>query len=140
MTILSTLKTLPLLAVLAVGTSVVPSLAVAGNHNAEPHKTQRSQHKANKHNRQHKERHAHANHRNQHVDHPRDRRHFKKHHQPRRVVHNRHYRGHKHVHNRYCHHPVSYRSYSHQPHFLSHSGLRLMLGLHTDNLDIVFHD
>jgi len=140
MTILSTLKTLPLLAVLATGTGLAPTLATAGNHNAETHRAQQSQHKANKHNRQHRERHAHTNHRSHHADHRQKKRHFAKHHQPRRVVHSRHYREHKHVHNRYCQHPVSYRYYSPQPHFLSHNGLRLMLGLHTDNLDIVFHD
>jgi len=50
------------------------------------------------------------------------------------------YRGHQHVHNRYCQRTTSHRFYVQQPYFLSHNGLRLMLGLHSDNLDIVFHD
>ena len=140
MTILSTLKTLPLLAVLAAATGLAPSLAIAGNHNTEPHKAQHSQHRANKHEQKHNKRHARANHRNQHVNHSGKKHHYNRHHQSRRVVHNRHYRSHKHVHNRYCQHPTSYRSYVQQPYFLSRNGLRLMLGLHTDNIDIVFHD
>ena len=140
MTIFSKLKTLSLLALVAAGTSLAPSLATAGNYNAEPHKAQHSQQKAKKHGQHKNKRYARTDHRNQHVNHPRKKRHFNKHHQLKRVVHDRHYRAHKHEHNRYCQHPTSHRSYAHQSHFLSRNGLRLMLGLHSDNFDIVFHD
>jgi hypothetical protein len=135
MTILSSLKTLPLLAVLATGTGLIPTLALAGNHNDEPHKA-----KANKHNQQQNNRYTRANHRNNSVNHQGKKRHFAGQNQSRRVVHNRDYRGHRHTHNRYYQQPVSHRSYVQQPHFLSRNGLRLMLGLHSDNIDIVFHD
>ena len=140
MTIFSSLKTLPLLAVLAAGIGSAPSLAIASNHNAETHKSHNTQHKSknNRYGYQHNNRHARANHRNQNVNHSRKKHHYNKHHKSHRVVHNYHYRGHEH--NRYCQHPTSYRSYVQQPYFLSRNGLRLMLGLHTDNIDIVFHD
>jgi len=142
MTIFSSLKTLPLIAILAAGIGLAPSLASAGTHNAESHKSQRTQHKTknNRHGYQNNNRHAQTNHRNRHAMHSGQKQRINKHNKSRHVVHNRHYRGNNHAHNRYCRHPISYLSNVQQPYFLSRNGLRLMLGLHTDNIDFVFHD
>jgi len=129
MTILSPLKALPLLAVLAAGFS--PGLALAEKHDGAKYNGQ-----------QHSERRAHSNRRDsQSVDHRRVQRNNNRHYEPRRIVHNRHYVEQKHVHSRYCQHHTNSRSYAYQPQrFISRNALGIMLGIHSDNFDIVFHD
>lgn len=137
MTIFSSLKTLPLLAALTAGIALIPAFAIAGNHHAEAYNSQHTQHKTRteKHAYQDK-RHAQTNYRNPRAMHSGQRRHANKYHKRHRVIHNREYRRYKHAHE----YPAHYRSYAQQAYFPARSGLRLMLGLHTDNLDIVFRD
>jgi len=153
MTILTPLKTLPLLAVLATGfaAGLTPGLALAGNHQGAQHKEQRAERgNANRHEQKQRgqysgERREQANrHNNPPAKHQRDNqyrenRYYTSRYQPRRVVVNNH--GRRHAHNRYYQHPVNPRAYAYQPHrpFNLH-GLRLMLGLYSDNVDIVLHD
>ena len=133
---LSTLKTLPLAAVMAMGLSLTPAITLADDGDRGRHK---------EHHGQQKEKPRHYNHGHQHRDydrhesrnHPKWKRHELKHvikHDIRNRDHHEHY--HRQPRDqRY----IIVPDYGHQ-HYLGLNDLRFIFGLHTDNVDIIFRD
>ncbi|MGB5397645.1 MAG: hypothetical protein WBN96_10895 [Gammaproteobacteria bacterium] len=138
MKLLTTLKTLPLAGVVALGLALVPAVSMAdkGDRGDKGHYSQQGgkSFKADK--RSHNDRGNHYGHTKKGHDkyaYNRGGRH--------QYGHDR--RGHGHVHS--YGHPVHNHTttvvhdYGHQ-HYLGLGNLRFMLGLHTDNVDIIFRD
>ena len=143
MKLLTTLKTLPLVSILALGLALAPTASMADKGD-RGQKERYSQHggksfKGDK--RGHKDRgHGYGHTKKGHDKHGYD----------RHGSHGRHQVGHAHGHghDRHAHHN-SYAGHSHNnyivrdygnQHYLGLGNLRFMLGLHTDNVDIIFRD
>ena len=134
MKLLTTLKTLPLVSILALGLALAPTASMADKGD-RGQKDRYSQHggktfKADK--RGHKDRgHGYGHTRKGHDKHSYD----------RHGSHGRHQVGHAHGygHDRHSHNNYIVRDYGHQ-HYSGLGNLRFMLGLHTDNVDIIFRD
>jgi len=154
MNINTPLKTLPLLAVLAVGLVLSPTLSMAGNGDRGHHKEKYShdigkshskghnkvQHRSNKHSvkthgKSHKDNHSHRSERHYSKGHGHYNKHayYKRGHHKHGYDHHKHYRGHSHT-----HYIVNDHYYSDG--LFDLDNLRFMIGLHTNNLDITFRD
>ena len=154
MNMIARFKTWPLLAALVTGFTLAPTLSMAGNNNERDKHAQHSQQRGDKHHAQQR------GHRNDHRNdrHPQQREQRRDQHRP----HVTHY-GTNRSHPVHGHHPghVVYRdrhhTHSHHPyarhghrHTIVHNSYRrpiyvpayprLMIGLHSDNLDIIFRD
>jgi len=129
---LTSIKTLPLLAVFATGLVLSPTLAMADDDDRghSKHRYSQENHQArgyaNKHGNRHGERHNGSRHYNKHYGH-RD-----------GYAHNKHYyrrddhRGHRHS-------TYIVNDYYDNDYYLL-DPLRFMIGLHTNNVDIIFRD
>ena len=132
----TTLKTLPLVGVLALGLALAPTTSMAdkgdrGHKDRYSHDGGKS-FKGGKHD---KRGHGYGHTKKGHDKHGHDR-------------HSRHQlghayghdiRGHRHGHSGHSHSTHVVHDYGHQ-HYLGLGNLRFMLGLHTDNIDIIFRD
>lgn len=162
MNMIARFRTWPLLAALVTGFTLAPTLSMAGNNNERDKHAQHSQHRGDQHHAQSRG-HRNGQYNGQHNDrHPqqREQRHEQRRDQHRpHVTHygtNRSYPGHR-------HHPghLVYRDRHHQHrhgnyarhghrHTIVHNNYRqpiylpayprLMIGLHSDNFDIIFRD
>lgn len=140
---LSTLKTLPLIGLLAMGLAL-PAVSLADEndhrgrdrvhkkhdggkgHQREHHKVHRSDRGHRNQGRHYNKGHKHGGHKQVHNRHyNRDHKHYGKHHRG----HKHHGHGHKHVDHVVVH-----------DHYDDYDRLRLMLGLHFDNIDIIYRD
>jgi len=151
MNIIKNLKTLPLLGTLALSILITPGLSAASDKDRGRHNNQYSQYErhTNNHGQQRQHRRHHNDHRQQHAHRGRE------HH-----GHNHHYRApvarvfnhssqrrhghahgnrHTHRHGHNAHHTHTSRAY-HPRHWLNMNNLRLMLGVHTDNFDLILRD
>jgi len=150
----TSLKTLPLLAVLAVGMSLSPSISIAGKGDHGKHKekySHNSGHKSGK--AHHRDNHrvnkqAYRSHGNSHrnnrghgsKDHHGSRHGHYKHHAYNK--HDNHGRGYvyNHAHGGHGHTSYIVNDYYYREPYYVLDPLRFMIGLHTDNLDIIFSD
>lgn len=148
MNIRSTIKSLPVIGILALGLALSSNAAMADKGDRDGHKgniTQQFSHQADKsHNntgkytKRYKERRYNRNdHRKGHKD--RSRKYYSSHNGHKHKSHNNHahrdnhrhgYRGHSHSHNVVNHHD----------HYVGFDDLRFMVGLHTDRFDIILRD
>ena len=151
MNIRSTIKTLPVLAILALGLSLSSNVAMADKGDRNGHKgkiAQQSSHVAGKsHNdtgkytKRYKERRYDRNdNRKGHKE--RSHKYYGSHYGNKHKSHNNHahrdkhqhgYRRHSHSHNVVNHH-------GHRDHYIGFDDLRFMVGLHTDRFDIILRD
>jgi len=140
---ITSLKALPIIAALTVGFALTPITAMAGNGERGHHKSEYSRSSGKHHDKGHYRRDKHANrshgshqsrsigrHYNKHRDN-----HYTGHHDYRRYNYGHHYprRGHNTTH-------YVVNDYGHRGHYSGFDQLRFMIGLHTDNVDISFHD
>lgn len=144
------LNTLPLLAVLAVTLFLSPALSLADNGNSGHHKEKHShhggksgrksynmgQHRSNQHSykthgKSHKNNHSYRPELHYSNGHGRG-------HHNKRVFYKR---GHQnHVHRGYSHINYAVNNHDYNDHFYALDPLRFMIGIHSDNLDIILHD
>lgn len=147
-----TLKTLPLIGVLAMGLALTPAISMADDDNRGRHKDRYSHDAGKSHKKAHKQ-----DHRAHKKEWKRDHRSYGKHHGHKyadkhkhgwKKRHGKHY-GHKHSHRDtrhshshrgHRHEHVVVRDYGHHDHYLGFDDLRFVFGLHTDNVDIIFRD
>jgi len=143
---LTTLKTLPLAGVVALGLALMPAVSMAdkGDRDNKGHYSQKSgkSYKADK--RSHNDRGNRYGHTKKgHDKHAYNR--GGRHHYGNAYGHDKRGHGHGHGHAHSVGHPVHNHTttvvhdYGHQ-HYLGLGNLRFMLGLHTDNVDIIFRD
>jgi hypothetical protein len=147
MNIISKLKTLPIVGALAIGLALSPALSMADNGNHGSHKKQYSQNTGKSHDKHYR---------------------ADKHKEPRKIVHSYDKRGHKkasrshygkpyghdkghvhykrdkhrHNHNHRGHSHTHYvvNDYGYRDHFIDFDDLRFMIGLNTNNVDIIVRD
>ena len=147
-----TLKTLPLIGVLAMGLALTPAISMADDDNRGRHKDRYSHDAGKSHKKAHKQ-----GHRAHKKEWKREHRSYGKHHGHKytdkhkhgwKKRHGKHY-GHKHSHRDtrhshshrgHRHEHVVVRDYGHHDHYLDFDDLRFVFGLHTDNVDIIFRD
>lgn len=139
MNIFTTLKTLPLLAVLTVGLILSPTLSMAGNGEHGQHKAKYSQNAGKSHSKSHNK----GNYRSNKHSYKTHGKRYKGNHSHRSERHHRkhdyykrgHYdhRGHRHTN-------YIVKDHYYPEHFIGLDHLRFMIGLHTDILDITLHD
>ncbi len=151
---LTSLKTLPLIGVLAIGLVLSPTLSMADNGDRGRHKTQYSHDGGQSHSKGHKRSNKHSNkaHYKSHgKSHKGDYGHSSKHrytkghgHYNDHANYKRGFNNHRYDHhdNHRGHHHTTYvvndHHYSDYSYGLDHPGL--MIGLHTNNFDIIFRD
>lgn len=147
MNIITTFKTLPVIGALVLGLALAPNVALAEKGDRGNHKGQYSQdtgkthNKARKNNKQHKvhvnDRHGHKNLRKGHNDKYYSQHNSRKHNRhgshAHRDNHRHGYGGHTHSHYVVNHH-------DHHDRYIDFDDLRFMIGLHTDNFDIILRD
>ena len=146
---LTSLKTLPLISVLAIGLVLSPTLSMADNGDRGRHKTQYSD-SGQSHSKGHKRSNKHSNkaHYKSHgKSHKENYRHSSKHHYTKgRGHHNAHANYKRGFNNHHDHHRGDHHtSYVVNDHHYSDYSygldpLRFMIGLHTNNFDIIFRD
>lgn len=146
MNIIARFQTWPLLAALVTGFTLAPTISMAGNNNERDRHAQHSQHRGDqRHGRQPEQREQrHEQRRDQHRPHVThygtNRSHPVHGHHPGHVVYRD--RHHQHRHGNYARHghrhTIVHNRYR-QPIYLP-AYPRLMIGLHSDNLDIIFRD
>ena len=141
------LKTVPLIAMLALGMALAPMSAMASNGDRGHHKAEQSKNVGKHHNRGHYRSEKHAYKEPRHNSHRRNFNHKSKHeygtrygrHRNKHVRHypryDRHYdhRGHGTTH-------YVINDYHHRDHYVDYDHLGFMIGLHTNNFDITFRD
>ena len=147
---LTSLKTLPLISVLAIGLALSPTLSMADNGDRGRHKTQYSFDGGQSHSKGHKRSNTHSN-----------KRHYKSHgksHESKHGYRSKHHynKGHGH-HNDHAHYKRDRHNHRYDNHRGQHTTyivndhhysdysygldpLRFMIGLHTNNFDIIFRD
>ena len=158
MNLSKTLKTLPLIGALAMGLALTPAISNADDDKRGRDKDRYSHDAGKSHKKAHKQ--AHRAHKKEwkreHVrDHRRDHRDYRKKHGHKHVNshkhgwkkrHGKHYghrhthHGHRHGHRGHRHEHVVVRDYDYHDHYVDFDDLRFMIGLHTDNVDIIFRD
>ena len=157
MNITSTLKTLPLVGVIALGLAILPATSIAGDGDRGKHKTQYTTSTGKSHDGRH-DKGSHRgdkrkNHNGGYVANSFDRHHYDKRghkHKPNRhnhtghVRHNNYHRhgdhGHSHVYTDHSHTNYVIHDHDHRDHYVGLDNLRFMFGLHADNFDIIFRD
>lgn len=149
MKIRQTLKNLPVIGVLALGLALSPNLVMADHGDRGKHKSQYSQDSGKTHKKTRKndkprkvhvyDRHGHKKARKNHHG-----RHFARHDSHK---HNRHYghrgdyrHGHRHGHRAHNHSHYVTNHHDHHDRYVDFDNLRFMIGLHTDNLDIILRE
>lgn len=147
MNIRSTIKTLPLIGVLALGLVLSPMTAMADQSDRGSHKGQYSHDNSKKHNKAHKnarphkvheyDRRGHKHAGNKHYD-----KRYSRHNKHSNNKHFRHSHRDKHRHGsrRHSHSYYVVNDHRHHDHYIDFDDLRFMIGLHTDNFDIIFRD
>jgi Ni/Co efflux regulator RcnB len=143
MNLISTLKTLPLIGVLAMGLALSPITAIADkgerSHSSKGHKSYNSTFRSSHHNDRHsKHQKRHDGHKYRHND--RKYAHHNKRHN-KHVYNNHHVRGHGYQPRRYYTHN-NYYAYD-RGYYDRHDvfdNIEFMFGLHTGNFDIIFRD
>lgn len=153
MNIKSTLKTLPIIGVIALGLAITPAYAIADNNGRshardhDSHKTFKKSNKSHKKTDRGERRHnVHAydayGHKNMRKSHRN--KHYRGHDIHKHKKHNRHQHGnrhwHKHGHTGHTHSYYVVNDYDQHGHYDGFDRLRFMIGLHTDNVDIIFRD
>ncbi|MDH5472945.1 MAG: hypothetical protein OEY61_08820 [Gammaproteobacteria bacterium] len=138
MNILSTLKMLPLLGIVATSITLSPGLVYAENNHRMQQNDTRHERIAN--DNRHADSHRHGH--NEGYRHNEAKRHKRKEH---RIAHSHDWRvKHNHRHDGHRHYVDSYiRDYGNSyllQHYLQTNQLRFMLGIHSDNFDIVIRD
>ena len=141
----NTLKTLPIIGVLAMGLALAPATSMAGNGDRGHHKSGYSKSSGKHHDKGHYRSGKHA-YRKHDRGHKRNLGHHLDRHYSTRYGnrHDKHYRGHSHGHH-YDHrgHATTHyvvNEYPYRDHYIGLDHLRFMIGLHTDNFDITFRD
>ena len=149
---LTSLKTLPLIGVLAIGLVLSPTLSMADNGDRGRHKTQYSHDGGQSHSKGHKRSNTHSNkaHYKSHgKSHKGNYGHSSKHHYTKGHGHHNnhgHYkRGfknlrHDHQNSHRAHHTTYVVNDHHYSDYYGLDPLRFMIGLHTNNFDIIFRD
>lgn len=145
------LKTIPLIAMLALGTVFAPMSAMAGSGDRGHHKAEQSKNVGKHHSRGHYRSEKHAYKEPRHNSHRRnvDRNHKRKLNHEYGTRYGRHHNKHVRHYPRYDHH-YDHRShgtthyvindYHHRDRYVDYDHLGFMIGLHTNNFDITFRD
>ena len=137
MNIRSTIKTLPIIAALAIALAMSPNTAMADKGDRNAHKGQYSKqysHDAGRsHNRTRKDTRLHKGYAH----------HGHGHKKVRKSHPDMYYGGHKHKghhHRRHSHDHYVVHEHGYRDHYVDFDNLRFMIGLHTDQFDIIFRD